>query len=174
MVTETRTDKIVLVVGVDLSDLSEHLVRTTRGLLGSGENAEIHLVHVLTPQYMPNEVMTALPALGPSARVAAARAEERIEVLARELAAITAANVECYVAMGDPAAEIITIAERVAADVIVIEAHGRHGLRRIFHRSVAARLARDAPCSVLTIRPRGTQSVHPPPPEPEAAHPRMG
>jgi len=48
--------------------------------------------------------------------------------------------------------EISALASEVKADVIVIEAHGRTGLARVFHKSTAADLARNAPCSVLTVR----------------------
>ena len=39
------------------------------------------------------------------------------------------------------------------ADLVVISTHGRQGLERVFLGSVARRVARDAPVSVLAVPP---------------------
>jgi nucleotide-binding universal stress UspA family protein len=52
-------------------------------------------------------------------------------------------------AAGDPAAEILSAAESVDAQLLVIGTGGpRHGL----HRSLARRIVRRAPCDVLVVR----------------------
>ena len=43
-------------------------------------------------------------------------------------------------------------AERTSADLLVLSTHGRTGLRSVFMGSVAERLTRFAPCSVLVVR----------------------
>ena len=60
---------------------------------------------------------------------------------------------------GDPAAEIVRYATDAHIDVIVIGTHGRTGVDRLVMGSVAERVMREAPCSVLVVKlPRGASS----------------
>ena len=64
---------------------------------------------------------------------------------------------------GDPAAEIARYATEASVDVIVIGTHGRTGVDRLVMGSVAERVMREAPCSVLVVKlPRGVRSVERP------------
>lgn len=57
---------------------------------------------------------------------------------------------------GDAAAEIVKYAADMGADVIVLGTHGRTGVDRLVLGSVAERVVRDAPCSVLVVKlPKG-------------------
>lgn len=57
---------------------------------------------------------------------------------------------------GDPAAEIVRYAADAGIDVIVIGTHGRTGVDRLVMGSVAEKVMREAPCSVLVVKlPRG-------------------
>jgi nucleotide-binding universal stress UspA family protein len=57
---------------------------------------------------------------------------------------------------GDPATEIIRYAADAGIDVIVIGTHGRTGTDRPAMGSVAEKVMREAPCSVLVVKlPRG-------------------
>jgi nucleotide-binding universal stress UspA family protein len=57
---------------------------------------------------------------------------------------------------GDPATEIIRYAADAGIDVIVIGTHGRTGSDRPVMGSVAEKVMREAPCSVLVVKlPRG-------------------
>jgi len=63
---------------------------------------------------------------------------------------------------GDPATEIARYAADAGIDVIVIGTHGRTGVDRPVLGSVAERVMREAPCSVLVVKlPSGTGSVDP-------------
>jgi nucleotide-binding universal stress UspA family protein len=53
---------------------------------------------------------------------------------------------------GDPAEEIIRFAAEAHMDLIVIGTHGRTGLERLLMGSVAERILRGAPCSVLIAK----------------------
>jgi nucleotide-binding universal stress UspA family protein len=60
---------------------------------------------------------------------------------------------------GDPASEIIRYAADAGIDVIVIGTHGRTGADRLAMGSVAEKVMREAPCSVLVVKlPRGVAS----------------
>jgi nucleotide-binding universal stress UspA family protein len=54
--------------------------------------------------------------------------------------------------MGDPATEIVRVAEEEKAELIVLGTHGRTGLSRILMGSVAEAVVRHAPCPVLIYR----------------------
>jgi nucleotide-binding universal stress UspA family protein len=57
---------------------------------------------------------------------------------------------------GDPAAEIVRYAVDAGMDLIVMGTHGRTGLERLLLGSVAEKVMRDAPCSVLVVKlPKG-------------------
>jgi nucleotide-binding universal stress UspA family protein len=57
---------------------------------------------------------------------------------------------------GDPATEIVRHAEESATDLIVMGTHGRSGLERLLMGSVAEKVMREAPCSVLVVKlPKG-------------------
>lgn len=53
---------------------------------------------------------------------------------------------------GDPGSNIVDIAKQRDAGLIVISSHGRTGLKRLLMGSVAERVVRLGPCSVLVLR----------------------
>ena len=55
-------------------------------------------------------------------------------------------------AEGLPAEEVLRIARRQRADLLVLGTHGRTGLRRALMGSVAERIVSQARCPVLTVR----------------------
>jgi len=63
-----------------------------------------------------------------------------------------------------PAGDERSVADRhrqLAQSVIVIGSHGPKAFDRVFVGSTAARLVREAPCPVLTVRPGGIKDVSP-------------
>ena len=53
---------------------------------------------------------------------------------------------------GDPATSIVSYAREPGADLIVMGTHGRTGMERLLMGSVAEKVLRDAPCSVLVVK----------------------
>jgi len=53
---------------------------------------------------------------------------------------------------GDPGTEIVRYAAEAGIDLIVMGTHGRTGLERLLMGSVAERVMREAPCSVLVVK----------------------
>jgi nucleotide-binding universal stress UspA family protein len=127
------------------------------GALAAQYGTELELVHVLAPG--PTVVWT-----DPAARVSMAVSE------ARE-AAIEGAKAELHELAQTARAKGATVLERVigdatrvedgvaqaardfSADLVVISTHARQGLDRLFLGSVARRVARDAPVSVMAVPP---------------------
>jgi universal stress protein A len=56
--------------------------------------------------------------------------------------------------LGNPAPEIVNLADKEKADLIVIGSHGRTGLSRLLMGSVAEAVVRLANCPVLTVKPK--------------------
>lgn len=54
--------------------------------------------------------------------------------------------------VGDPAGEIVRVAEEEGVDLIVMGTHGRTGLRRLLMGSVAEAVLRRSPCPVFTLK----------------------
>lgn len=82
--------------------------------------------------------------------------EEALLVSARErldqrLQRLGAAHARALVVSGRPKQEILRMAEREAADLIVIGAHGHHGLAGLLG-STTDRVLHRAACSVLTVK----------------------
>ncbi|MBO4312414.1 MAG: universal stress protein [Desulfovibrionaceae bacterium] len=62
-------------------------------------------------------------------------------------------DVRDEIAVGDVAEEILALADREKADVIVMGTRGRKGLNAVLFGSVAAKVVKKAECPVMTIHP---------------------
>ena len=145
--------RLVLVVGVDLSDISAHLLAISRSLVRSVDEAELHVVHVVPPEPLVQRLAEPAGAQGLVERSQTESARWELQRLCEVIGEGIATRVVVHTPVGHPAKEIIRIASEVGASMIVIEAHDPPMPRRLLHRSVVARIARTAPCSVLTVRP---------------------
>lgn len=146
----------VVVVGTDGSPAATACVRTAVQL-ALAVGARVHLVssyNRLAPpvlhrsrDWLPDEVSGLGWLL--SGRGEAERALQAAVAAAGagEVALTTEAR------EGDPADALISVAEAEAADLIVVGAQGMRGPTRYLLGSVAAKVARHAPCSVLIARP---------------------
>lgn len=63
------------------------------------------------------------------------------------------------VRIGSPAAEIVAAANDLRADIVCVSTHGRSGLARVIMGSVAEMVVRQAPCPVLTVRPKACRGA---------------
>ena len=64
-------------------------------------------------------------------------------------------KVSTEVLLGDPAGEIVIYAKHPGCDLIVISSHGRSGISRWTHGSVADKVFRGSPVPVLMVRAPG-------------------
>ena len=62
-------------------------------------------------------------------------------------------KLETRVLMGSPAEKILELAKKENIDLIIMGAHGRKGLERVFFGSVADKVVTGALCPVMTIHP---------------------
>ena len=84
-----------------------------------------------------------------------AQARQRGKDALKELAESFDLEVETIFTEGDPAPEIVRVAEERKADLIVLGTHGLTGWKHFALGSVAELVVRHAPCAVLTKKPKG-------------------
>lgn len=80
------------------------------------------------------------------------RAKTRLARLARQRIG-SKTSYRLHVRVGDPSAEVLSVAKRLGAKLVIMATHGRKGLRRLLLGSVAERIVREAACPVLTVKP---------------------
>ncbi len=149
-----RSGRMVLVVGVDLSDVSEHLLSNARQQLGSAEQGELHVVHVVPRESFTERISHPLPSPGASEVSGTEAAQWELKRLCAAITDGSNVRVEIHTPVGDAAQEVVRIAREVGADLVIVETH--HD-KRLFHVSVATQIVHGAPCSVLTLRSRPTE-----------------
>jgi universal stress protein A len=92
---------------------------------------------------------------GPLDHATLEQTSEMLKEMLRDVTPIdTSVRVEPRLTMGDPATEIVRVANEENVDMIVMGTHGRTGLSRFFMGSVAEQVIRHATCPVLTYRAR--------------------
>lgn len=125
--------------------------------LAKGQDASLHLVHVLDYHYLAMSGLEAgayiedlMASLTQSGRRILKRAEE---VARRSGVKATVALVE---SPAGPAADaIVRQAKKSKADLIVIGTHGRRGVRRMLMGSDAEQVVRNSPVPVMLVRSAG-------------------
>lgn len=142
-----------VLVPTDFSDCALPAVRYAAELANKF-SAELILLHVVPDAVLalPDAVM---PTPAPVADLQALT-EAGHQGLANLIAAekLESRNPRAEVRIGSPAAEIVAAAKDLHADLVCIGTHGRGGLARVILGSVAELVVRQAPCPVLTVRPK--------------------
>ena len=147
-VNNESDSKSVVLVGIDFSEHSGDVLQAA-ARIAAPAGSELHLVHVL-----PDEALGASRA-DRDLRFATDLDRSRQE-LDRFAMSVQNSNqrVAGYLRVGAPDVEIAQLASDIGADLIVVGTHGRRGLERLVLGSVAGSLVRNAPCPVLTWRPK--------------------
>lgn len=129
----------------DFSDTADHSLHLARSL-ARDHGAKLVLLAVSVPAVPISEAY--VPVGEMEGEIAAARRE--VEKLG---ASIHDVRVECHALQGEPGHAIVSVADQIQADLIVMGTHGRTGLSRILMGSVAEHVMRHAHCPVLTVKP---------------------
>jgi nucleotide-binding universal stress UspA family protein len=147
-----------ILVAVDLSDESVAALKTARAL-ADARGAALAVVHVLASigdvqPFFPQSYGINATNLLELERLAG-------EALERRVAEVEGcSDVERFVELGAPYAEIVRRAEAWSADLVVVGSRGRTGISRAMLGSVAEHVVRAAHCAVLVARPaRGSGVV---------------
>jgi universal stress protein A len=114
--------------------------------LGDPRTSILYLLHVLSPPTLDTAVLEPHPILTEGI------AERELQKLAHQHLPSNFAH-QIVLRKGDPASLIVTVAQELHADLIVMPTHGRQGIMHMIIGSVAERVIRAAKTPVLTVRP---------------------
>jgi nucleotide-binding universal stress UspA family protein len=152
LIARTHGDGAVL-VATDLSDPAQlaleagarEAVRRKRPLV------VLHATDSLARRSAP-----AMSLLGVNPTFETAQISEERNSLARQIIDATLRRLgtvaDVHVVSGDPATEILRLAEALPAELLVLGTRGRTGVSRIMLGGVAASMVQSATCSVLAVR----------------------
>ncbi len=145
-----RASKIL--VATDLSEPADEAVRQAHAW-AKASGGELHVCHAL-PESIAYEPLFSSIAQPDPAQLAATDAEVVRATTARvaQLTGRDAASVPVRVVRGSAGAAIVTEAEALGADLIVVGSRGLSTLDRLLLGSVAERVVRHAHCPVLVAR----------------------
>lgn len=144
----------ILLVPHDFSPCAARALRTAIEL-AKVHGAELALVHVseLPANLPPDTLVTPADAAGPlrvddyTTRGARQQLEAIAEPLRREGLAVRTLAVT-----GDVADEILTVANEIGAEALVVGTHGRTGLSHLLLGSIAEKVVRRASVPVVCVR----------------------
>ena len=132
---------ILVPVDVGSPEQGRKTIALARGLRGKGTR----IVLLTAVEDVPAFILAQLPAGVVAKSQAQARSE--LEAIARD----AGIDAEIEVRLGHPAAAILTVAEEMDIDLIIVASH-RPGLQNYFLGSTASRVVGHASCSVLVAR----------------------
>ena len=141
---------------IDFSEISMEAMRGAMEL-AKGIGAEVHLVHTIAPHhhFIPLPLATNAEQSRELVREAAMleQAEEELKRIKKDEFG-DSKNVVTFAEVGHPVQKLLDYAKRNEIDLIMLATHGRTGAEHLVIGSVAEKLVRYAPCSVLVYRRR--------------------
>lgn len=145
-----------ILVGLDGSPLAETILPYV-SILAKGVGADVTLLHVV---HVPEEVQEGerYQIVQPLIQQADIQAQDYLGRVAQQLTN-TGLKVQSQVTMGDIAAAIVRYAQQKGMDLIALATHGRSGLQRWFHGSVAEKVLHTTQTPLLLIRPTEEQAA---------------
>lgn len=133
-----------VLVPIDFSELSYQAIAPATEYVESVSS--LHLINVLTPLH-PADPAAMWDTLSDEER------KDKVRVFLEEkLTAMGYDKMPIEVRVGNPSAEIIDYAKKIAADLIVMPSHGRTGVEHFLIGSVAERVVRLSHCPVLILK----------------------
>jgi len=135
-----------ILVALDSSELSERVVRSLDEFQIQSDTHVI-LAHVIPPAEPGLEKPADQPQVEPE--ISYQKIENQLQLYQGSLAYRSVREI----VSGDPAEEIVRLANIYHADLIILGSRGLTGMERILQGSVSSQVAADAPCSVLVIKP---------------------
>ncbi len=133
-----------ILVALDCSETSEQVIKVLETLQIQSQT-KIIFSHVLASLETNSEVVADRPHQSQ---------ESLYQMVEKQLRIYQAQFLgsEMEIVNGDPAEEIIRLANIYQADLIVIGTRGLQGVERIIEGSVSSQVVADAPCSVYVVK----------------------
>jgi nucleotide-binding universal stress UspA family protein len=155
-VDQPQTPYIVL-VGLDLSEPGGRAWRFAFDLAERRGETEIHAVVTADPRFGARAEDVATPSVSVGRPVADSPLPP-LKVLEHRSAGGEARLMAMHFRVGRPDKAILRLATDIGADLIVVATQPTTRLQRMFGGSVADKIARDAPCPVVVVRPKQDDS----------------
>ncbi|MCC3446168.1 MAG: universal stress protein [Microcoleus sp. PH2017_39_LGB_O_B] len=135
-----------LLVAIDNSEFAAQVLQAV-GQFKLEPTAKVILVHVVSSDTLDFDAVVDRPhAQGNEI------AYREVEKLLQSYQEMLPCQSELEIVAGEPAEEILRLANIYKADLIAIGCRGLTGLKRILEGSVSAEVVAEAPCSVLVVR----------------------
>lgn len=134
-----------ILVAIDFSELTDAVMQSALSL-AKHNSATIAVLNVVDYAW-PTDTDLIMPSVDEAEERIVAVAQKRLEAL---LKTSGEPSLERIVVAGQPKQEILRIAEQEKADLIVMGAHGHHGLSGLLG-STTDRVAHRASCDVLIV-----------------------
>lgn len=141
---------------IDFSEISMEAMRGAMEL-AKDVGAEVHLAHIIAPHhtFIPLPLATNAEQSRELVREAAMleQAEQELNRIKKDEFG-DSPKVVTFAEVGHPTQKLVDYAKRNEIDLIMLATHGRTGAEHLVIGSVAEKLVRYAPCSVLVYRRR--------------------
>jgi nucleotide-binding universal stress UspA family protein len=140
----------VILVGVDFS-------ASSRGALAWALDfarvapCHLHTVHVVERRWRLSDLRSDLDTLRAELVDVHDAAVAELGPLVDVATRASVGSLHEHVVLGDPAPEIVALAQELGAELIVVGSHGGDARHRLLVGSVASRVVRDAPCPVVVV-----------------------
>jgi nucleotide-binding universal stress UspA family protein len=138
---DAESEKFLVLAALD-GHLSDRVALVAARLTVDISGGELHLVRVID---------LALPA-GTETTAAIANGRARLQQAGATARKVHQGRVIAHLAAGDPCHEILEVATRLKADLVVVGIHGQRGFDHLLMGSVAEQVVRRASCPVLVVR----------------------
>jgi nucleotide-binding universal stress UspA family protein len=154
-------ERFVVLAAVDDSGAAERIIRAGANFARLIKGGELHLVRVIEQLPPLSAPPLTRASVAPSATQALEQARAAMDALVTRAKLAGAGRVTTHIALGGAWHEIVQLATDLAADLVLVGTHDRHGVRRLMLGSVAERVVRKAPCPVLVVREKDHAKVDP-------------
>ncbi len=136
-----------VLIALDTQDLSDRIMAVVK-TLDLKPAAKVVLAHVIAPSESGAEKPADRPYIDPELGLF-----RHIEQHLQSYQASLSCESEIEIVTGDPAEEIIRLANLYQAELVVLGSRGLRGVERILQGSVSSQVVSDARCSVLVVKP---------------------
>lgn len=136
-----------ILVALDGSEIAARVIESLEELVLSPQDTKVILCHVFPTPESEIELPADRPGLD-SPTLSYFQMEKQLQSYQEKLPCSSAVDL----VTGDPADEIIRLANIYDADLIVIGSRGLTGMKRIVLFSVSSQVVEEANCSVLVVK----------------------
>jgi len=144
----------MILCAVDFSPAS-HCALELAAVLARRHRCQLTITHVYEASAAATDMLVAPPELFEQA---VRETERELDRFRAQAEALTDRPIRTALLKGKPADAVVHWAREHPCDLIVLATHGRGGLKRLMLGSVAERVVRTAPCSVMVARPSDASS----------------